>query len=102
MSIEIRDNADGEQYEIFVDDQLAGLARYKTAGDIIAFVHTEVDDAFEGQGLAGKLVTGALDDVRGKGLGVLPFCQYVRGFIAKHREYVDLVPEAERSRFGLA
>ncbi|HEY3259270.1 MAG TPA: GNAT family N-acetyltransferase, partial [Pseudonocardiaceae bacterium] len=57
---------------------------------------------FGGRGLAGQLVQHALDDTRRRGLAVLPFCPYVRGFIARHPEYVDLVPQAQRDRFGLS
>ena len=37
-------------------------------------------------------MTAALDAARAEGLGVLPFCPFVRGFIDKNRDYVDLVP----------
>jgi hypothetical protein len=32
---------------------------------------------------------------------VLPHCPFVKSYIAKHPEYLDLVPEAERGGFGL-
>jgi len=32
---------------------------------------------------------------------VLPFCPFVDAFIKDHREYAELVPEAQRPRFGL-
>ena len=43
----------------------------------------------------------ALADVRSEGLSVLPFCPFVRDYIARHAEYVDLVPEAMRAKFDL-
>ena len=67
----------------------------------ISFVHTETDPAFSGRGLAKQLVTAALDDVRSRGLAVLPFCPYVKKFIAENPDYLDLVPAAQRGRFGL-
>jgi predicted GNAT family acetyltransferase len=102
MSTTVRDNAEAQRFEISVDGKPAGFAAYKIHRDRIAFVHTEIDDEFEGQGLAKELVTHALDEVRGRGLGVLPFCPYVRGVISKHPDYVDLVPEGDRERFDLA
>jgi predicted GNAT family acetyltransferase len=57
---------------------------------------------FEGQWLGTRLVTDALSEVRGAGLAVLPFCPFVRAFIANHTgEYLDLVPEGYHSKFGL-
>jgi predicted GNAT family acetyltransferase len=51
---------------------------------------------------AGDEVVGfAADDARSRGLAVLPFCPFVNGYIERHREYADLVPEPYRERFGL-
>jgi uncharacterized protein len=102
MSTTVRDNPEEERFEISVDGKLAGFTQYRLARDRIAFVHTEVDDAFAGQGLAKVLVAHALDEVRGRGLGVLPFCPFVKGFISKNPDYLDLVPEGDRERFDLA
>lgn len=102
MSTTVRDNPEAERFEISVDGKLAGFTTYRLARDRIAFIHTEVDDEFAGQGLAKVLAAHALDEVRGRGLGVLPFCPFVRGFIAKNPDYLDLVPEGDRERFDLA
>lgn len=97
----VRDNPDQERYEIYEDGTFAAFAEYRLQGALADFVHTETLDGFTGRGLAGELVTQALDDARKRGWQVRPTCPYVRSFIEKHPEYVDLVPEAERSRFGL-
>lgn len=102
MTTTVRDNPEARRFEISVDGELAGFAQYRLSGDRITFTHTEVDDEFEGQGLATVLVTHALDDVRSRGLGVLPVCPYVRRFIARNPEYLDLVPVEARERFALA
>ena len=57
-----------------------------------------VFDEFEGQGLAGQLVTGALDDVRAQGKKVIATCPYVKRFIEKHAEYADLLVVSAASR----
>jgi uncharacterized protein len=102
MSTSIRDNYVDSRYEVYDDDQLAGFAVYKLTDHRIAFTHTEVAPAFGGRGLAKQLVTEALDDVRRRGLAVLPFCPYVRKVISENAgTYLDLVPQAERDRFGL-
>ncbi|WP_410648660.1 GNAT family N-acetyltransferase [Amycolatopsis sp. cmx-4-54] len=99
MSVEIK--AGEDRYDIVVDGKTAGFLETRTRPDAILFLHTEISDDFAGQGLAGKLVTAALDDVRSRGGSVLPYCPYVRSFIAKHREYEDLVPEDKRAEFEL-
>jgi uncharacterized protein len=101
VATEVTDNQAKQRYEVYLDDELAGFTRYRLVDEGIAFDHTEVDDRFEGKGLGSTLARAALDDARSRGRAVLPFCPFVRGYIARHRQYVDLVPEDQRSRFGL-
>ena len=101
MELRVADNSDEARYEVFADGELAGFVTYRRRPGRISFLHTEVDDAYEGHGVGGTLVSAALDDARAQGLEVLPFCPFVRGYIAKHPEYRDLVPEAERGQFEL-
>ena len=101
MGIEVTDNPAEHRYEIHTDGELAGFVAYRERPEGLALTHTEMDDAFEGQGLGSKLVAATLDDLRSRGLEVLPICPFVRSYIERHPEYVDLVPEAERERFGL-
>ena len=102
MTVTVRDNPAEHRYEIHDGDQLAGFSEYKLTGPRIAFLHTEVDPAFEGRGLGRRLVTEELDDARRRDLAVLPFCPYVRKVIAgAPEEYLDLVPAKDRARFDL-
>jgi predicted GNAT family acetyltransferase len=102
MAVEVTDNQDGSRFEIRTDGELAGFAAYKRKPDLISFSHTEIDDRFEGQGLGSKLVKAALEAARSEGLGVLPFCPFVRSYIERHPdEYLELVPEDQRERFRL-
>lgn len=100
-TIAVADNPEQQRYEIRVDGELAGFSQYKPKPGQIAFTHTEIDDRFEGQGLGGKLVAFALDDARGRGLAVLPFCPFVKGYIQRHGGYVELVLEDRRAEFDL-
>jgi uncharacterized protein len=99
--IEIADDAEQDRYVITVGGELAGFVQYRRRPQLIAFVHTEVDPAFEGRGLGGRLVAGALDAARADGLAVLPFCPFVNAYIQRHPAYADLVPEAFRAQFGV-
>jgi uncharacterized protein len=96
----IADNPEASRYEIHVDGELAGTAAYDLEDSAISFTHTEIDDRFEGRGLGSQLARGALDDARRRQLRVVPNCDFIRGYISKHDEYRDLVPESARSRFS--
>jgi len=101
MATTVTDVPDRGQFEIAVDGSVVGLAQYRRRPGVIAFTHTEIDPAHGGEGLGRTLVTAALDAARAQGLGVLPFCPFVRDFIDRHREYLDLVPADRRAAFGL-
>ena len=100
----VTDNPSTSRYELHVGAELAGFVQYRLRrGDaVISLVHTQVDPAFEGQGLAGRLARFGLDDARSRGLAVLPFCPYINSWIKKHPEYADLVPPDRRGDFGLS
>ena len=90
MTVEVRDVPDRHRFEIDENGQPAGFVTYRLGEGEITFVHTEIDPAFEGKGLAGQLVKAALDDVRGRRLRVIPECPYVHRYIDRHPEYADL------------
>jgi predicted GNAT family acetyltransferase len=80
------------RYELRQDGRVVAFAQYRREGDALAFTHTEVDGALEGQGLGSRLAAHALEDVRRRGLKALPRCSFIAGFIARHeKEYGDLV-----------
>jgi uncharacterized protein len=96
------DAPDRERFEIHAGDDVAGFTTYKLRRGLLALIHTEVAPEFEGRGVASRLISGTLDAARERGLTVLPFCPFVRGYIAKHPDrYLDLVPPDLREHFDL-
>jgi predicted GNAT family acetyltransferase len=89
------------RFEIRVGEEAAGFIEYHRRPGLIAFVHTSIDPRFEGRGLGSELVRTALAQARSEDLAVLPFCPFVRGYIAAHSEYLDLVPDDMRTKFDL-
>lgn len=80
------------RYEVRVDGQLAGFARYTEPDrEHVDFVHTEVGDDYAGRGLAGRLVAYAVADVRERGLRIIPHCPFVQAWLRKHTEYDGIV-----------
>ena len=92
MNAEVHNNPTENRYEVLADGQLAGYARYALGRERIAFVHTEVNQSYEGLGLGSRLARAALDDAHAQGLVVMPFCPFIAGYIERHLdEYRDLV-----------
>lgn len=89
MSAVIDDKAH-HRFELEVDGHVA-TEHYKLDGNVITFEHTEVPTELGGKGVGSKLVQGALDQVRGAGLRLIPQCPFVKAWIDKHPDYADLV-----------
>ncbi|WP_223188458.1 GNAT family N-acetyltransferase [Streptomyces sp. TRM68416] len=78
------------RYEILVDGKRVGLTAYRDRGEQRVFHHTEVDNAFTGQGLAAQLVHQALTDVRRSDKRIVPVCPYVAKYLTRHEEFDDI------------
>jgi predicted GNAT family acetyltransferase len=91
MDVRVIDNSEEQRYELWLGATRAGFIEYQSEPGTIVLVHTEVDHAFEGKGLGARLVAGALDDIRARGLGLVATCPFVRSYLRHHREYADLV-----------
>jgi predicted GNAT family acetyltransferase len=91
----VRDNAAELRYEVLEDGKVVGEILYRARpGDRIVLLHTEVLPYAEGGGVGSRLVAGALDDIRARGLRVVPLCPFVAGYIRRHPEYADLVADS--------
>jgi uncharacterized protein len=101
VKTEVLDRPERHRFEIVADDKVAGFVDYQLRGEEIMFIHTEVDEAYEGKGLGSVLVKHALESARERGLAVLPLCPFVRSWIARHPDYLPLVPESARSKYQL-
>lgn len=89
--LEIHDNPAELRFEAHLDGELAGFIEYEPVEDRLVLIHTEVLPDFEGQGVGSRLVTWTLDDVRSRGLNIVPQCPFVAAYIRRHPEYRDLV-----------
>jgi uncharacterized protein len=100
MSQSIIDDTAGEQFALRMDGATATL-EYKLHGDRLYLVHTEVPEAFRGQGVGGRLVEAALAKARTDHLTIVPWCPYARKWLQEHPEQssdVTLDFKSRRSR----
>lgn len=102
MTVTLTDDTGAGRYELRIDGALAAIEEYTLEDGVISFNHTEALEGFEGTGAARQLAERILDEVRTRGLQVLPVCPYLSSFIAKHPEaYLELVLADRRAEFGL-
>ena len=91
-TIETRHDDAADRYEISVDGQVVGFADHRPGPDgVWVFLHTVTEPAFEGRGLASRLVTDAMADVRRRGLKVEPTCWFVARWFERHPDQADLL-----------
>ena len=96
--ITITNNPAAHRYEATIAGELAGYCEYNLLSEAIMFTHTEVLEAFEGKGVGSALARHVLDEARTDGKHVIPVCQFIAGYIRKHRDYADLVrPDVQRA-----
>jgi uncharacterized protein len=93
IEVTVERNAELRRYEAWVEGALAGFAEYRMRGGDTVFTHTEVDAAFEGKGVASRLIRYALDDVRERGGSIVARCPFVAAYIREHPAYADLLAD---------
>ncbi|MET7424474.1 GNAT family N-acetyltransferase [Dactylosporangium sp. NPDC005555] len=86
MDIDVVDDPSQHRFELRVDGAHAGAAYYRLQPGEIVFTHTEVDKAFEGQGLGSKLAAGALAQAKQRDLKIVPQCPFIAAYLKRHPE----------------
>ena len=83
------------QYEFHVGGFVSRIV-YRKLGDKIYLTHTEVPAPLEGKGIASMLVKKALEDIRQKGLRLVPLCPFVIRYVQRHPEWESLILKEEK------
>lgn len=90
------------RYEVWKGDELAGFSVFhevdRGGHSLTVFTHTEIDPAFEGQGMGSRLVRDALDDVIRRDRLIVPICPFVAKRVRATSDYDEYVrwPEASK------
>lgn len=82
-------NPDAHQFEVRDGESVIGKAEYVETPDGTQriFFHTEVDEAYAGQGLAVQLAQLALETTVADGRRIVPVCPFIARYVQKHPEY---------------
>lgn len=92
----ILNNPSQDRFEADLDDGSLAIAEYKLRGATIAFTHTLVPPAHEGQGIGSALIRFALAWARERGLKVIPICPFFASYFKRHPEEQDLLEPGYR------
>ncbi len=86
----VTDNTSLSRFELDVDGATA-FANYRVMGNRVIITHTETPRSLRGQGIASRLVEGAVAKIRADGREVVAGCSFVADWL--HRN-----PQAQTAR----
>lgn len=66
-------------------ETIAEITFPETAPGVFTIDHTIVDSSLQGQGIAGKLVQAAVDEIKSRGGKVEATCSYAVKWLEKHQ-----------------
>ena len=85
--------AEADRYTIAVNGKEVGHAEFTDRDGRRVFTHTEVDENYEGRGLATILIAEALQATRDAGLLIVAKCPMLANYVGKHDEFKDVVDD---------
>jgi len=94
MDVTLVDQPQSSRFLITADGAPAGEITYRMRHGRRLIVHTGVDPAFEGKGIASQAAAVLLDAVRARGEQIVPLCPFLHSYIERHPQYDDLVDHA--------
>ncbi|RII42303.1 N-acetyltransferase [Galactobacter valiniphilus] len=95
----IVDDPAQSRFELQEGGKVIGFAAYVQHDGRRIFHHTVVDEAYNGQGLASRLVAAALRETFDAGLAVVPVCPYVRSWLERHPDVAERTSAPDASDF---
>lgn len=91
-SIEREDNETKGRYVVRgMDGAEAEMTFTKVGEQQLIIDHTEVPDAFRGQGVGARLVARAVEDARAAGKTIIPLCPFAAAQFRRHPEWADVL-----------
>ena len=71
--------------------KLIGECEFDPSDGEWAIIHTGVREAYEGKGIAQKLVLKVIEAARAKGIKILPVCSYAKRMMTGTEEFQDVL-----------
>lgn len=88
----VRDNPAQHRFELPIEGDAFAVCVYRrdAAGHYV-LLHTDVPEAYAGQGLASALAKGLFAMARAQGFKLVLLCPYMAAWYARHPDYADVV-----------
>lgn len=89
--IKIVHEPENKRAAAYDDAKNIGESTYSKSEKFWIIDHTLVEDGYEGQGIASKLVAEIVNQARAANVKILPLCPYAKGQFEKRPEYRDVL-----------
>lgn len=94
MQIELEDRGTKGRYFLRAPGgEIAEMTFTKVGERQLIIDHTEVPDAFRGQGVGVRLVERAIADARAAGKKIIPLCPFAAAQFRRHPEWRDVLKQ---------
>jgi predicted GNAT family acetyltransferase len=90
----ITSNSETGVYEASIGGRTAAGLVYNTVGNRVTLMATSVLPEFRGKGVAGRLISAVLDELRTQGKTATVTCPFTAAFVNAHPEYADVLDPA--------
>lgn len=92
QGIELEESGSKGRYVLREPGGAIAEMTFSKAGEHMVIIdHTEVPDAFRGQGVGLRLVTRAVEDARAAGKSIIPLCPFANAQFRRHPEWADVL-----------
>lgn len=99
LKIETEDNGNKGRYFLRgMGGDEAEMTFTKVGAHQMIIDHTEVPDAFRGQGIGAKLVEHAVEQARADGKTIIPLCPFAAAQFRRHPEWSDVLRKGGAQR----
>jgi uncharacterized protein len=91
MDIKTEDGPKGGRYATGERGQEAVMTFSRASPKLIIIDHTEVPDAYRGQGVGAQLALHAIEAARAGGWKIIPLCPFFKAQAMRHPEWNDVI-----------
>ena len=93
LFVVVENTADG-RFELRRDGDVISVADYTERGGLVIVPHVRTRPEDRGQGYAGRLMDGLLQDLRDSGRTIAPLCPFAADHVRENPEWHDLLRPA--------
>lgn len=90
-NLQVIHNREASRFELAIEDKQAVVNYRMVSEDTYNLYYAGVPAEFEGRGYGGRLVQGALEQIKAERKKFIPTCPFIAVYVRRHPEYEEFV-----------